>query len=330
MTHDQARLKWEANTQNQEKYIFGRVASRLAEARAARLKLYVSSKFSLILQLKLPLIPRTTKKALWFVGRIVADSSTERLKRATTYVFRRFDLSLLSRNEIVLVPLRAMRHFISFEISFKTSSEHSDLNFVVPNNFTSTSFVFNLVFANRSSTVLNLEILIVCKSTDIWFREQQAYGNLVQYSYCMYLVNISKRGAFWTLNEDILKINDSDYQYAVSIKEDTAYPCLHSPKTTKETSPIRRIQESQYAVFKLYGNKIFWKILNVVPNLRNFNTPYPTPWIRRIDIDSSQYKYKTQKRVLDVLNHILDTQNHKSQFSKEKKSRRGLATHSNP
>ncbi|GJW32632.1 retrovirus-related pol polyprotein from transposon TNT 1-94 [Tanacetum coccineum] len=32
----------------------------------------------------------------------------------------------------------------------------------------------------------------------------------------------------------------SDNQYAVSIKEDTAYPCLHSPKTTKETISIRR------------------------------------------------------------------------------------------
>ncbi|GJR82803.1 hypothetical protein Tco_0153588 [Tanacetum coccineum] len=30
-----------------------------------------------------------------------------------------------------------------------------------------------------------------------------------------YLVNISKRRAFWSLNKDILKINDSDYQYAV-------------------------------------------------------------------------------------------------------------------
>ncbi|GJS96498.1 retrovirus-related pol polyprotein from transposon TNT 1-94 [Tanacetum coccineum] len=54
-----------------------------------------------------------------------------------------------------------------------------------------------------------------------------------------YLVNISKRRAFWSLNEDILEINDSDYQYAVSIKEDTACPCLHSPKTTKKTSSIR-------------------------------------------------------------------------------------------
>ncbi|GJV06847.1 hypothetical protein Tco_1344503 [Tanacetum coccineum] len=34
-----------------------------------------------------------------------------------------------------------------------------------------------------------------------------------------YLVNISKRRAFWSLNEDILKINDSDYQYAVSRKD---------------------------------------------------------------------------------------------------------------
>ncbi|GKD66795.1 hypothetical protein Tco_1308903 [Tanacetum coccineum] len=58
-----------------------------------------------------------------------------------------------------------------------------------------------------------------------------------------YLVNISKRRAFWSLNEDILKINDSDYQYAVSIKEDTAYQCLHSPKTTKERRSIRRIQK---------------------------------------------------------------------------------------
>nr|GEY12202.1 hypothetical protein [Tanacetum cinerariifolium] len=46
--------------------------------------------------------------------------------------------------------------------------------------------------------------------------------------------------AFWSLNEDILKIIDSDYQYAVSIKENIAYPCLHSPKTIKERSSIHR------------------------------------------------------------------------------------------
>ncbi|GJX21896.1 hypothetical protein Tco_0226341 [Tanacetum coccineum] len=72
----------------------------------------------------------------------------------------------------------------------------------------------------------------------------------------------------------------SENQYTVSIKEDTAYSCLHSLKTTKETSPIRRIQERQYTVFKLYGNKIFWKISNVVLTLRNLNTPYLIPCIR--------------------------------------------------
>ncbi|GJV63852.1 hypothetical protein Tco_1474680 [Tanacetum coccineum] len=32
-----------------------------------------------------------------------------------------------------------------------------------------------------------------------------------------YLLNISKRRAFWSLNEDILRINDSDYQYGVKM-----------------------------------------------------------------------------------------------------------------
>ncbi|GJR79858.1 hypothetical protein Tco_0150643 [Tanacetum coccineum] len=76
---------------------------------------------------------------------------------------------------------------------------------------------------------------------DEWEVDRYGNANLVIMEY---LVNISKRRAFWSLNEDILKINDSDNQYAVSIKEDTAYPCLHSPKTTKETSSIRRIQRS--------------------------------------------------------------------------------------
>nr|GEV58834.1 RNA-directed DNA polymerase, eukaryota [Tanacetum cinerariifolium] len=59
-----------------------------------------------------------------------------------------------------------------------------------------------------------------------------------------WLVNISKRRAFWSLNKDILKIDDSDYQYAVSIKEDMTHLCLHSPKSTKERSSIHRIQRS--------------------------------------------------------------------------------------
>ncbi|GJS01614.1 retrovirus-related pol polyprotein from transposon TNT 1-94 [Tanacetum coccineum] len=63
--------------------------------------------------------------------------------------------------------------------------------------------------------------------------ETQMFRSLSTIVIMEYLVNISKRRAFWSLNEDILKIYYSDYQYAVSIKEDTAYPCLHSPKDHK-------------------------------------------------------------------------------------------------
>ncbi|GKE10393.1 hypothetical protein Tco_1413944, partial [Tanacetum coccineum] len=85
-----------------------------------------------------------------------------------------------------------------------------------------------------------------------------------------YLVNINKRRAFWSLNEDILKINDSDYQYAVSIKEDTVYSCLHSPKTTKETSPIRRIQRRplrriRYMECEYSGRSQTWSLLQEAP-----------------------------------------------------------------
>ncbi|GKB94984.1 hypothetical protein Tco_0981121, partial [Tanacetum coccineum] len=46
---------------------------------------------------------------------------------------------------------------------------------------------------------------------DDW--EVDCYGN-ANLVIMEYLVNISKRRAFWSLNEDILKINDSDNQYA--------------------------------------------------------------------------------------------------------------------
>ncbi|GJX19655.1 hypothetical protein Tco_0222332 [Tanacetum coccineum] len=78
-----------------------------------------------------------------------------------------------------------------------------------------------------------------------------------------YLVNISKRRAFWSL----------------SIKEYMTYPCLYSPKTTKETSsicsiqrrPIRRIED---IVCEDSGRYQAWSLLQETPN-----TPYPTHWI---------------------------------------------------
>ncbi|GJS01388.1 putative reverse transcriptase domain-containing protein [Tanacetum coccineum] len=63
----------------------------------------------------------------------------------------------------------------------------------------------------------------------------------------------------------------SDYQYAVSIKEDTVYPCLHSPKTTKETSPICRIQERVLGK-ENSGQEYFW--VKIKPRVEASITPY--------------------------------------------------------
>ncbi|GJW55753.1 hypothetical protein Tco_0099838 [Tanacetum coccineum] len=71
-----------------------------------------------------------------FVESTVADSSTERLKRATTYDFRWFDLSLLSRIFCFMIGKDDLKELRSHETlqylrdSFtKATSEHSDLNF---------------------------------------------------------------------------------------------------------------------------------------------------------------------------------------------------------
>ncbi|GJT34935.1 retrovirus-related pol polyprotein from transposon TNT 1-94 [Tanacetum coccineum] len=68
----------------------------------------------------------------------------------------------------------------------------------------------------------------------------------------------------------------SDNQYAVSIKEDTAYSCLHSPKTTKETSSIRRIQRSPIPrirdiVCEYSGRYQTWSLLQETPIRPVFN-----------------------------------------------------------
>ncbi|GJQ95832.1 hypothetical protein Tco_0006971 [Tanacetum coccineum] len=62
----------------------------------------------------------------------------------------------------------------------------------------------------------------------------------------------------------------SDNQYAVSIKEDTAYPCLHSPKTTKERRSIRHIQKKSIRriediVCEYSGRYQTWSLLQETP-----------------------------------------------------------------
>ncbi|GKB07893.1 putative reverse transcriptase domain-containing protein [Tanacetum coccineum] len=85
-----------------------------------------------------------------------------------------------------------------------------------------------------------------------------------------YLVNISKRRAFWSLNEDILKIT--------ILTTNTPYPsrkirriraCTHQ-KTTKETGSIRRIQRSsirriQVIICEDSGRYQTWSLLQETP-----------------------------------------------------------------
>ncbi|GJV71306.1 hypothetical protein Tco_1491301 [Tanacetum coccineum] len=59
-------------------------------------------------------------------------------------------------------------------------------------------------------------------------------------------------------------------QYVISIKEDTAYLCLHFTKDHEGNKIQYAISRNdQYVIFKPYGNKIFWKISNMVPTIRN-------------------------------------------------------------
>ncbi|GKC51861.1 hypothetical protein Tco_1074606, partial [Tanacetum coccineum] len=50
-----------------------------------------------------------------------------------------------------------------------------------------------------------------------------------------YLVKVNLKARILELKRRYFEDYRSEDQYAESIKEDTAYMCLHSPKTTKET-----------------------------------------------------------------------------------------------
>ncbi|GKE40720.1 hypothetical protein Tco_1464125, partial [Tanacetum coccineum] len=66
-----------------------------------------------------------------------------------------------------------------------------------------------------------------------------------------YMVKV-KRRTFWNLNKDILKITDSDIQYAISIKEDTAYPCLDFTKDHKGNKINTPYLEEGYMSYPRY------------------------------------------------------------------------------
>ncbi|GJY41541.1 hypothetical protein Tco_0428811 [Tanacetum coccineum] len=67
-----------------------------------------------------------------------------------------------------------------------------------------------------------------------------------------YLVNISKRRTFWSLNEDILKIYYSDYQYAVSIKKIRRIRACTHQRSQRNEAQYAVSKRTQYAALKIY------------------------------------------------------------------------------
>ncbi|GJY66502.1 hypothetical protein Tco_0468740 [Tanacetum coccineum] len=104
-----------------------------------------------------------------------------------------------------------------------------------------------------------------------------------------YLVNISKRRVFWSLNEDILKIT--------ILKTNTSYPsrkirriraCTHQrPQRNKAQYAVSR--ETQYAVFKI------WNEYNILEHIKRGPYSKKSP-IRRIQ--SLDMPYRTDFQTL--------------------------------
>ncbi|GJS67084.1 hypothetical protein Tco_0681648 [Tanacetum coccineum] len=136
-----------------------------------------------------------------------------------------------------------------------------------------------------------------------------------------YLVKLSKRRAFWSLNEDILKIMNFDYQYAVSMNEDTAYPCLHSPKTTKEIRSIRRIQRRSIRHIKDIvcedsGRYQAWSLLQETTIHRIQPIGYAPEWSRFVTA-AKQEKNLHEVRFPDPLALIANTYNPPPSYSSQ-------------
>ncbi|GJU33280.1 hypothetical protein Tco_1176869 [Tanacetum coccineum] len=74
----------------------------------------------------------------------------------------------------------------------------------------------------------------------------------------------------------------SEDQYAVSIKEDTAYPCLYSPKTTEDKAQYAVSRETQYAVFKI------WNEYNILEDIKRGPYSKKSP-VRRIQLLGYEY-----------------------------------------
>nr|GEY08699.1 hypothetical protein [Tanacetum cinerariifolium] len=125
----------------------------------------------------------------------------------------------------------------------------------------------------QSSGILYIAICLVnvCKAWDDWEVDRYRNANSVILEY---MVKINKKACILELKRRNMKKIDSNIQYAVSIKEDTVYMCLHFTKDHEGNKINTLYPEKTNASYSSYENKIFWKISNAVLLQETPNTPY--------------------------------------------------------
>ncbi|GJR62658.1 hypothetical protein Tco_1504820 [Tanacetum coccineum] len=77
-----------------------------------------------------------------------------------------------------------------------------------------------------------------------------------------YLVNISKRRVFWSLNEDIWKIYFSDYQYVISNKKIRRIRACTHQRPQRKLVQYAVSREDQYAVLEI------WNEYNILEDIK--------------------------------------------------------------
>nr|GEY05580.1 hypothetical protein [Tanacetum cinerariifolium] len=162
-----------------------------------------------------------------------------------------------SKSDLLVEPTLCTQHIDEYDLKEETSLSEYDKEEQNVLNFNDL-FLFNVIYPNDSKSDKDNDdddddkVDIEHSSGDMSVIPlsniaDTAYPNPMDTAYSLsglimkYLVNISNRRAFWSLNEDILKINDYDNQYAISNKEDTTgdYSGVMSPLVVLHVVAIR-------------------------------------------------------------------------------------------
>ncbi|GJZ84801.1 hypothetical protein Tco_0650140 [Tanacetum coccineum] len=140
---------------------------------------------------------------------------------------------------------------------------------------------------------LLLEPFLVLVVLDSWSSHSRAkWSPLVQLEH--FTLDLSKANNYY-----------SEEQYAVSIKEDTAYLCLHSPKTTKGMKintpyPEDSILEYARRLLHLHWNGVSSSLSNTTYSSLQINTAYP------LALDTTYFSVRMTKVIKGEFEKIKD------------------------